>query len=157
MEDEDADVGRIGELLLDPGVAPAADLPVVEVGLGRIDGDDRHPFLAQHRVALAEQILEVDVADVARVVVPRNDDERLALDLVENSRACWYSGLKPKDVRSPVHTTICGSRSLISSIARSSRAGMKYGPPQWTSEMCAIRKQSSCIEFAKCRASRSIC
>ena len=30
----------VGELLLDPRVAAAADLAVVEVGLGRVDGDD---------------------------------------------------------------------------------------------------------------------
>src|SRR5215213_10585809 len=42
--------------------------------------------------------------------------------------------------------TTSGPRSLISSIARSSRLGTKCGPPQCTSEMCAIRKQSSCIE-----------
>ena len=41
MQDEDAQVGRLGgELLLDPAVAPAADLAVIEVGLGRVDGDD---------------------------------------------------------------------------------------------------------------------
>ena len=41
VEDEDAQVGRrCGELLLDPAVAAAADLAVVEVGLGRVDGDD---------------------------------------------------------------------------------------------------------------------
>ena len=32
---------------------------------------------------LAEQLLEMDVADVARVVVPGDDDERLALEPVE--------------------------------------------------------------------------
>ena len=83
MQDEDPQVGRLGELLLDPRVAAAADLAVVEVGLGRVDGDDRDAADAQHRVAVAEQLLEVDVADVARVVVARDDDERLALDLVE--------------------------------------------------------------------------
>ena len=41
VEDEDAQVGLGRELLLDPPVAAAADLPVVEVGLGRVDGDDR--------------------------------------------------------------------------------------------------------------------
>ena len=34
-----------------------------------------------------------------------------------------------------------GSRSLISTIARSIRSGTKYGPPQWMSEMCAIVKR----------------
>ena len=44
VQDEDLQLGLLGllasELLLDPPVAPAADLTVVEVGLGRIDGDD---------------------------------------------------------------------------------------------------------------------
>ena len=38
---------------------------------------------AEHRVPLAEQLLEVDVADVARVVVAGDHDHRLALDRVE--------------------------------------------------------------------------
>ena len=83
VQDEDAQVGRVGELLLDPAVAAAADLPVVEVGLGRVDRDDRDAVRAQHRAAVAEELLEVDVADVARVVVAGDDDDRLALDLVE--------------------------------------------------------------------------
>ena len=68
---------------LDPAVAAAPDLAVVEVGLGRVDGDDADPALAQHRVPAAEELLEVDVADVSRVVVPGDDDERLAGDPVE--------------------------------------------------------------------------
>ena len=40
VEDEDAEVGVLGELLLDPLVAAAADDAVVEVGLGRVDRDD---------------------------------------------------------------------------------------------------------------------
>ena len=42
------------ELGLDPAVAAAADLAVIEVGLGRVDGDDGHPALAQDRVPVAE-------------------------------------------------------------------------------------------------------
>ena len=75
--------GSAANSLLDPGVAAAADLAVVEVGLRRVDRDDRDAALAQHRVALAEELLEMDVADVARVVVARDDDERLAVDPVE--------------------------------------------------------------------------
>jgi hypothetical protein len=56
---------------------------VIEVRLRRVDGDDGHRPHVQHRVPVAEQVLEVDVADVARVVVPGDDDERLALDPVE--------------------------------------------------------------------------
>ncbi len=84
MEHEDAQVGRLlRELLLDPRVAAAADLAVVEVGLRRVDRDDRHAAGAQHRVALTEELLEVDVPDVARVVVPGHDDERVAVEPVE--------------------------------------------------------------------------
>ena len=84
VEDEDLEVGRLlGELLLDPAVATAADLAVVEVGLARVDGDDRDAALPEHRVPLAEHLLEVDVADVPRVVVPGHDDDRVAVDAVE--------------------------------------------------------------------------
>ena len=38
MQHEDAQLGRLGrELLLDPPVAAPPDLPVVEIGLGRVD------------------------------------------------------------------------------------------------------------------------
>jgi hypothetical protein len=58
-------------------------VPVVEVGLARIDRDDGQPVEAQHRVAVAEEVLEVDVADVPRVVVARDHDHGFALDAVE--------------------------------------------------------------------------
>jgi hypothetical protein len=58
-------------------------VPVVEVGLAGVDRDDREAFQAEHRVALAEDVLEVDVADVPGVVVAGDHDHRLALDLVE--------------------------------------------------------------------------
>ena len=41
------------------------------------------PARAQHRVALAEELLEVDVPDVARVVVAGDDDQRVAVEPVE--------------------------------------------------------------------------
>ncbi len=40
VEDEDAEIGRLGELLLDPLVAAAADDAVVEVGLRGVHRDD---------------------------------------------------------------------------------------------------------------------
>ncbi len=83
VEHEDAEIRRLCELLLDPAVAPAADLTVVEVRLARVDRDDRHTADPKHGVPAAEELLEVDVADVARVVVARDDDERLALDRVD--------------------------------------------------------------------------
>ena len=84
VQDEDPQVGvGLGELLLDPAVAAAADLAVVEVGLGRVDRDDGDPLTPDDRVACAEQLLEMDVADVARVVVAGDDDHGVALDPVE--------------------------------------------------------------------------
>ena len=41
MADEDTQVGGTGEALLDPPVAAAADLAVVEIGLRGVDRDDR--------------------------------------------------------------------------------------------------------------------
>ena len=86
----------LGELLLDPAVAAAADLAVVEIGLGRVDRDDGRRADAQHRVAVAEQLLEVDVADVARVVVAGDHDHRLALDLVQVAARLLVLVLEPE-------------------------------------------------------------
>ena len=83
VQDEDLQLGRLGELLLDPPVATPPDLAVVEIRLARVDGDDRDRALPEHRVPLAEHLLEVDVADVARVVVPGDDDDRVAVEPVE--------------------------------------------------------------------------
>src|SRR5918999_3124124 len=83
MQDEDAKVGRGRELLFDPAVTATADLTVVEVGLRGVDGDDGDAVHFHDRVALAEQLLEVEVADVARVVIPGNDHQGLAFDAVE--------------------------------------------------------------------------
>src|SRR5207244_9747503 len=83
VHDEDAEVCRIRELLLDPAVAPTSDLAVVEVGLGRVDRDERDAVPAQHGVATAEEVFEMQVADVPGVVVPRDDDLRLAVDGID--------------------------------------------------------------------------
>ena len=56
---------------------------MVEIGLGRVDGDDRDSFTLDNVVSRAEQLLEVDVADVARVVVAGDDDHAVALEPVE--------------------------------------------------------------------------
>ena len=56
---------------------------MVEVRLSRVDGDHRDTADPPHRVAVAEELFEMDVADVARVVVPRDDDDRLARDRVD--------------------------------------------------------------------------
>ena len=84
VQHEDLELrGRGCELLLDPAVAPAPDLAMVEVGLARVDGDDRDRPLLQHGVSLAEHLLEVHVADVPRVVVAGDDDESAAVDAIE--------------------------------------------------------------------------
>src|SRR3954470_18884644 len=54
--------------------------------------------------------------------------------------ASAYSSLNPCEVRSPEQTTMSGRRSLISTIARSSRSGRKNCCPQWRSLSCAIVK-----------------
>ena len=64
-------------------VAAPADVPVVEVRLGGVDGDDRDAVHVHDGVALAEQLFEVDVADVAGVVVSGHDDELLAVEPLE--------------------------------------------------------------------------
>jgi hypothetical protein len=53
---------------------------VIEVGLRRVNCDDRDAIHVDDRVAVAEELLEVDVADVAGIVVPGHDDERIRPD-----------------------------------------------------------------------------
>ena len=87
VADEEPQVGLAGEALLDPAVVLTADLALVQVGLGRVDRDERDVGPAelepQPRVARAERVLEAQVADVARVVVSRDADDVLALDRVQ--------------------------------------------------------------------------
>src|SRR5436190_24122324 len=64
VADEDPQVGRWSEALLDPGVAAASYLAVIQIGLSRVHGDDRHAADPRDRVPVAEQLLEVDVPDV---------------------------------------------------------------------------------------------
>jgi hypothetical protein len=85
MEDEYAEVGRFGELLSDPVISLPPDLTLGQVGLGAIDTHQRqalgiggalhmdYPVAFRTRIALAEMVLEVQVADVLGVVVARND------------------------------------------------------------------------------------
>ena len=78
VQHEDLQVRRLGrELLLDPRVAAAPDLPVIEIRFRRVDRDDRDAVLPEHGVPRAEHLLEVDIPDVARVVVPRDDVHRV--------------------------------------------------------------------------------
>src|SRR5947207_787878 len=83
VADEDPQVGRWSEALLDPGITATADLAVVEVGLRRVDRHHRHASHPRYRIAVAEQLLEMDVADVARIVVAGDHDEAVALDPAE--------------------------------------------------------------------------
>src|SRR6266545_6052552 len=106
MADEDPEDGRLGEALLDPPVAAATDLAVVEVRLGRVDRDHDHVADATDGVARAEELLEVDVTHVPRIVVPGDDDDALALDPVEIGLGLPVLLLEPKVVRSPEQTTM---------------------------------------------------
>ena len=84
MKNEDLQIRRLlGELLLDPAIAAAADLTMVEVRLARVHGDDGHAVLAKDRVPLSEHLLEVHVPHVPGVVIPRHDDERVAVDPID--------------------------------------------------------------------------
>ena len=62
VADEDAQVGVAGEALLDPAVVLAPDLALVEVGLRRVDRDERDiepgELEPQPRVPRAEGVLE---------------------------------------------------------------------------------------------------
>src|SRR2546423_3332890 len=82
VADEDPDVGRALEPFFDPAVVLTTDLALVEVRLRRVDGDERDvaagELAPKPRVASAEGVLEVEVADRARVVVARDADDRRA-------------------------------------------------------------------------------
>src|SRR5688500_8798273 len=69
-------------------------------------------------------------------------------------RAIWYSCLKPNVVRSPVQITMSGRSSFTSEMARSSRFGSKYVPPQWRSERWAIRNGRAAEAIARSLRSR---
>ena len=87
VERDDLELGGLLEPLLDPVIAVAPDAPAVEVRFGGVDPEKVHPAESDLRLAGAEQRLEVDLADVARIVVPRHDQHAIALDPVEQ-RAC---------------------------------------------------------------------
>ena len=69
---------------------------MIEVGLGRVDGDDGAVPLSDHRVAVSEELLEMDVADVARIMVPRDDDEGVRVQAVEVSLGLRVLLLEPE-------------------------------------------------------------
>ena len=130
VDGEDADVVRLVELLRDPRVAVAPDPALVHIRLGRVEPDDREAGRpealgplgvergAKARVRLAEQALEVDVADVPRVVVA-GDDHLGELDLLDPTAPPPRTPTRsPAVVRSPASTTTSGS---MRAPARSSR------------------------------------
>src|SRR5437870_977216 len=65
----DLQICGISELLGDPGVALPADLTVIEVGLRGIGTDHHDSVELDPPVTGSDHLFEVDVADVARVVV----------------------------------------------------------------------------------------
>jgi hypothetical protein len=75
------------ELRVDPGVVLAADLPLVEIWLGRVQRHDLGLAVVEwHRrspLAQAKELLEVPVADVPGVVVARHHDDVRALQAVQ--------------------------------------------------------------------------
>ena len=98
------------------------------------------PFRWSTALTRAEQLLEVDVADVSRVVVAGNDDEVLAVEPVEVALGLGVLLLEAEgrevagaddDVR--LELVDLHDRPL-------GRLGTKYGDPQWRSEIWAIRK-----------------
>src|SRR5215204_6322486 len=122
MKHEDAEEGlALTEVLLDPLVAATADQPVVEVRLGGVDREDRNAVHVKLGPALTEQLLEVHIPDVAGVVVARDHDHLPAIDLVQVLARQLV--LRAKAVAGEVSdtTTTSGSRSLTSTIVRSSR------------------------------------
>ena len=62
------------ELTADPVVVHATDLALVQIRLARVDPDDANALDVVRPHAGADQILEMQVADVAGVVVARNGD-----------------------------------------------------------------------------------
>ena len=69
-------LGRCGELLPDPVVPLPADLALVDVRLARVDAHDPDRADVCRPVPGADQLFEVHVPDVARVVVAGNDVHR---------------------------------------------------------------------------------
>src|SRR6266516_7726735 len=76
VEREDLEIGRSGELLADPVVAVTPDLSFVDVRLARVHADHANPPHVPGPVALPDQLLEMEVADVASVVVPGDRPDR---------------------------------------------------------------------------------
>src|SRR5438105_457753 len=97
MDREDLDVSRVTELIADPRVVLPADVAFVQIGFRGVGAHHREPggqqalgAIAIERLpvrgeAVTEQPLEMDVADVARIVVAGDHDLR-RLDLGQPRR-----------------------------------------------------------------------
>ena len=82
MQCEDLQVARRRELLHDPVVVLAPHLSLVQVGLARVHPNDPDGTNVPHPASGPDQFLEVEVAHVAGIVVPRHH-RKGCLDAVE--------------------------------------------------------------------------
>jgi hypothetical protein len=76
VEHEDLQLRGLRELLADPAVVASTDHPLVQIGLARVGADDPHAGDVDRPVPRPDQLLEVQVPDVAGVVVAGNGVER---------------------------------------------------------------------------------
>ena len=70
VQDEDLEIGTLCELLPDPGVVAAPHHPLVQVGFAGVHPDDPDALHVHGPVAGTDQLFEMQVPDVAGVVVP---------------------------------------------------------------------------------------
>ena len=80
--------------LLEPEVKVAADSAGVEVGLAGVQSDDPHALQLQLAAPGAEQLLKVDVAHIASVVVPDQHHLTLAFDALQQAVGLLELGAK---------------------------------------------------------------
>src|SRR5215203_2502344 len=140
----------IRERLLDEPVVLPAHLPVVEVRLRGVDARQDHVLEVYDRLTLPEEPLEVDVADVARVVVAGDDHDVLALDTIDVLRGLFELfpvprvGEVPEDHhRRRIHAVDLDDRSVQefgdeASVAAMDVAYLAYGQPAVTHVLLRI-------------------
>src|SRR5437867_439652 len=75
VQDEDLQRRGSGELVADPVVVDPPHLTLVQIGLARVDADDPDVAEVVGPHPRSDQILEVEVADVARVVIAGNREQ----------------------------------------------------------------------------------
>src|SRR5215212_1339743 len=144
----------IRERLLDEPVVLPAHLPVVEVRLRGVDARQDHVLEVYDRLTLPEEPLEVDVADVARVVVAGDDHDVLALDTIDVLRGLLELfpvpcvGEIPRDHhRRRIHAVDLDDRSVQefgdeASVAAMDVAYLAYGQLAVTHVLLRIRPPS---------------